>query len=96
MRLLEDLARHNLAGLRTIGYRGMAPSRLDRSNVGAAEFLDETHGVVWPEGWADHYVGKYNVRPSLEFIQYVLDRTRNLPHGRIIRVHKRTSKSPSH
>jgi hypothetical protein len=90
--MLERLAERGQDGLRVQGYRGLAPSRLERgATVGASEFVDDREHVRWPEAYAAHYVGKYNVRPSIEFIEYVLHRTRNLPHGRVARVYRRSS-----
>lgn len=59
------------------GYRGMSTSRIDGSALGAAEFSDETQNIKWPDVYAQHYIGKYNVMPTKRFFDYVVYRSNN-------------------
>ena len=52
-----------------VGYRGFSQSRIDGSIVGSEEF--QTAEWLWPNGFADHYVKKYRVKPSDEFLKYI-------------------------
>ncbi len=52
-----------------ISYRGFSQSRIDNSIVGSQEF--QTMSWIWPDGFADHYVKKYRVKPSDEFLEYI-------------------------
>jgi hypothetical protein len=50
-------------------YRGFATSRIDHTSVGSSEYsLDGWH---WPESLAEHYVRKYKVKPSNEFLEFL-------------------------
>ena len=49
--------------------RGSSQSRLDDSIVGTNEYYHEKW--MWPEGFAEHYVLKYKVRPSEEFLKFI-------------------------
>lgn len=54
-------------------YRGFAWSRLVQGEiVGSAEFVDASSGACWPDGFAEHYVDKFAVKPSNAFVAYVL------------------------
>ena len=54
-------------------YRGMSESRLEPGEmVGSGEHRDLVNGVLWPEGYAEHYIRKHNVLPSEEFYEYVM------------------------
>lgn len=71
-------------------YRGLAPSRLDPGEmVGSGEFVDETNGVVWPEGYAQHYVDRHNVLPSEQFYDYVMHFQPTDPNVRLREWHQR-------
>lgn len=59
------------------GYRGTSKSRIDGSTLGAAEFRDETQNIMWPDGYAAHYIAKYNVMPTKRFFDYVVYRSNN-------------------
>jgi len=50
-------------------YRGFSHSRIDDSRLGCAEY--ETDTWRWPGDFAGHYVLKYGVRPSDEFLKYI-------------------------
>lgn len=55
--------------------RGFAPSRLENGvNVGSAEF-GFRNGLKWPQGYAQHYIGKWNVMPTERFFGFVLAQT---------------------
>ncbi len=57
-----------------IRYGGMAPSRIEPGEmVGSGEYDDRINGLVWPEGYAEHYVDKHGVSPSQEFFEYIAD-----------------------
>lgn len=44
-------------------------SRIDGTRVGSAEFQNEDWW--WPDGFASHYVKKYRVKPSNQFLEYI-------------------------
>jgi len=69
-----QLVREKEAVVNHISYRGMARSRIDGTDVGSGEFVDEDKGMCWPEGYADHYIGKYNVMPTSLFYNYIIDK----------------------
>ena len=54
---------------------GLAPSRMDGSNVGSGEFCDgsgpDGGAIRWPEGYARHYIGEHDVVPTRRFFEYV-------------------------
>ena len=51
-------------------YRGMSPSRIkDGEYVGNGTY--ETEEWHWPQGFAEHYVLKYRVRPTEEFLEFI-------------------------
>ena len=52
-----------------IYYKGSSVSRIDNSILGSGEY--KTDKWTWPEGFADHYVLKYHVKPSDEFLYYI-------------------------
>jgi hypothetical protein len=50
-------------------YKGYAESRIDGSQLGDSEFkLDDW---TWPDSFANHYVKRYGVRPSTEFLKFI-------------------------
>jgi hypothetical protein len=51
------------------GYMGWSDSRIDGSRVGTEEF--ETDGWRWPKGFAEHYVKKYRVKPTSDFLKFI-------------------------
>jgi hypothetical protein len=55
------------------GYRGHSISRIDQSGLGSHEFVDPKKNIVWTDALRRHYVGKYNVIPSKEFYDYVMN-----------------------
>lgn len=58
-----------------IRYKGLASSRLEKDvYVGNAEYYDNSKGIVWPSGFADYYIGKWNVMPTKRFYEYVMYR----------------------
>ena len=64
------------AGLREICYLGIAHSRFEPNEpVSSCTFEysspDGTLLVRWPKGYAAHYIGKYNVKPSDDFVRFV-------------------------
>lgn len=75
--LAEDQAREVYALIKAkeqlaekVGYRGSSRSRFEpETYVGSEEF--ETTEFHWPAGFAEHYVLKYRVRPSEEFLQFI-------------------------
>lgn len=50
-------------------YRGFSTSRIDQTSVGSTEYSRD--GWIWPESLAEHYVRKYKVKPSDEFLAYI-------------------------
>lgn len=56
----------------SIMMEGYADSRLDLSNdhVGCGEY--EYNGVRWTQGYSEHYIEKFNVRPSREFYDFIM------------------------
>lgn len=66
--LRRNRSRRNI--LLTRAFRGFAPSRIDDEDVGSIEF--ELNGQSWPGGYFDHYIKKYNVRPTEKFFHFVI------------------------
>ncbi|CAK0887443.1 unnamed protein product, partial [Prorocentrum cordatum] len=57
-----------------VRYRGLSWSRMAEGvMVGSAEFHDahSGEGACWPDGYLEHYVGDFMVRPTDGFIEYV-------------------------
>ncbi len=56
-------------------FRGLAPSRLDKSLLGCSEFSyrvgSDGKKINWTDAMGEHYVKKYNVKPSREFYEFV-------------------------
>ena len=52
-----------------MGSRGDSFSRIDNTIVGSNEYHHENW--LWPEGYAEHYVLKYKVKPSTEFLKFI-------------------------
>lgn len=52
-----------------IGSRGFSTSRIDETIVGSDEYHHEEW--IWPEGFAEHYVLKYKVKPSEDFLKFL-------------------------
>lgn len=52
-----------------IRYRGMAKSRIDNTFVGSGTY--RTDMWEWPQGFAEHYVQKYRVKPTDKFLKYI-------------------------
>ena len=52
-----------------IDSRGLSPSRIDSNMVGSGEYNHEKW--LWPEGFAEHYVLKYRVKPSDNFLKFI-------------------------
>lgn len=55
-------------------YRGLAMSRLEPdTEVGNCEYRDRFEGkpIVWPSGYAVHYIGKHNIMPTERFFRYI-------------------------
>lgn len=51
-------------------YRGISTSRIDKKTaVGSMEY--KRAGWVWPQGFAEHYVLKHKVKPSMEFLDFI-------------------------
>jgi hypothetical protein len=50
-------------------YRGSAGSRIDGSLVGSNEFSLDSW--TWPGKFAEHYVLKYRVKPTDEFLKFL-------------------------
>lgn len=49
--------------------RGSSNSRIDGSYVGSSEFHHKQW--LWPEGFAEHYVLKYKVKPTDDFLKFL-------------------------
>lgn len=54
---------------RVKGYRGYSTSRIDNTQVGREEYHHDSW--LWPEGFAEHYVLKYRVKPSDAFLKFI-------------------------
>jgi hypothetical protein len=52
-----------------VHYKGCSKSRIDNSELGSGEY--STDKWIWPEGFVDHYVLKYHVKPSDDFLYYI-------------------------
>lgn len=50
-------------------YKGSAKSRFTGERLGSGEF--ETKEFAWPEQFAEHYVLKFRVKPSDEFLKFI-------------------------
>jgi len=50
-------------------FRGSSMSRIDGTTVGDKEFAHKEW--VWPEGFAEHYVLKYRVKPTAAFLKFI-------------------------
>lgn len=67
-----DLYKFSLSGFNL--SRGSAPSRLDpEEDAGHGEYFDGIEKVRWTFGFGSHYVQKFNVKPSQEFYEYVMN-----------------------
>jgi hypothetical protein len=54
-------------------YRGQALSRFDPSKaVGASAYEDSVENIEWTSALSSYYYPLYNVRPSKEFVDYVM------------------------
>ncbi len=54
--------------------KGLSPSRLEpRKNVSGNEYCDTHENISWPAGFSWYYVAKFNVKPSREFYDYVMN-----------------------
>lgn len=60
-----------------VSFRGLAYSRIDGTGVGNSEFVDLEKDIKWPQGYAQHYIGKHNVMPTKRFFEYVMYRIKN-------------------
>lgn len=49
--------------------RGYSTSRIDQTILGSTEFEHEQW--IWPEKYAEHYVLKYKVKPSEDFLNFI-------------------------
>lgn len=49
--------------------RGVSNSRIDDSYVGSSEFHHKEW--LWAEGFAEHYVLKYKVKPTDDFLKFI-------------------------
>ena len=61
-----------------VGCFGMSPSRFElNKNVGCREFqyvdLETNEVIIWPEAFRPYYVDKFNVKPSEEFYEFVMN-----------------------
>lgn len=52
-----------------VGSRGFSTSRLDNTVVGINEYHHDNW--LWPEGYAEHYILKHKVKPSIEFLRFI-------------------------
>ncbi len=50
-------------------FKGLSRSRVDGSLLGCVEY--QTTDWVWPGDFAPHYVLKYRVKPTDEFLSYI-------------------------
>ncbi len=50
-------------------FRGSSLSRIDKTIVGSKEYQHEEW--LWPEGYAEHYVKQYKVKPSDAFLSFL-------------------------
>jgi hypothetical protein len=68
------------SGLTVSGSRGFAPSRLESSvKLGNETYVDIDANIEWTDALLNYYIGRYHVRPTREFYDYVL--TYPLPAG---------------
>ena len=66
---IYELIKQKEKTARVISFRGVSTSRLDGSYVGSQEY--HTDEWIWPQGFAEHYVKKYRVKPSIDFLKYI-------------------------
>ncbi len=68
--LIEDSNKVQL-----VCMRGSSPSRLESCFVGNSEFhfADGRCTIIWTDAFGPHYVAKYNVKPSHEFYDFVMN-----------------------
>ncbi len=71
--LTKLLAVQDHSGIEKIGYRGLSTSRIDNKSVGSHEYFDPKNMITWPSAVSGHYIGKYNVIPSKEFYEYIMN-----------------------
>jgi hypothetical protein len=50
-------------------YKGWADSRMDGTMLGSRDMRTPDGKWIFPEQWDTHYVDKYNICPSREFIE---------------------------
>ena len=66
---IHDLIRNREKGLIPVCYMGWSTSRIDGSIVGTNEFVSGEW--TWPEGFAEHYVKRYRVKPTNDFLKFI-------------------------
>lgn len=59
--------------VKTLGFRGLAPSRLEHRLLGAKEFRHIPSGIRWTDVFGDYYVKKFHVIPSRQFYEFVMN-----------------------
>ncbi|CAD7946859.1 unnamed protein product [Amoebophrya sp. A120] len=75
LQLVQIVEKHT----RVASERGPSMSRLVPDHaVGNREFKDENNFIVWPENYADHYIGEHDVPPTERFVHYIRYRVEQL------------------
>jgi hypothetical protein len=78
MKALETLSRR-----RGTAYKGFANCRICKCRLGSCDEIISYHDkdyYIVPQGFIGHYVGEHNVKPSREFINWVLSRAKKKEH----------------
>lgn len=69
----KELMRYRMSRVR---MRGQSISRLEPVAVGSQEYYAESSfgrkKITWPAGYAEHYIGKWNVMPTRRFFNFIV------------------------
>ena len=52
-------------------YRGLSHSRITNETLGCMEFETKDYSWRWPGDFAEHYILKYRVKPSDDFLKFL-------------------------
>ncbi len=70
--LEADIHSKKVTNIKTMYFKGVSHSRFDDSRLGCSEYRDQKNSVAWTDAFLNHYVKKYNVKPSKQFYDYVM------------------------
>lgn len=66
---IYDLIKIKESECEIMQFRGFSDSRIDGTSVGSKEFIHKKW--LWPAGFAEHYVLKYRVKPTDDFLSFI-------------------------